>query len=106
MNAENVVEAEIEPAKETTVIVLGIGKGTENDDVTETERAKGATVALETDQTADTLIEIASATRKGTEMTAGAKGMTLTVPIATMTRGPNEKGTYSTLQMNYLVSAY
>jgi len=101
MNAENVVEAGIELAKETTVTVLGIGteKGTENDDVTETERVKGATVALETDQTADTLIVIVSATRKGIEMTVGAKGMTLTVPIVTMTRGPNEKGMYPTLRM-------
>lgn len=101
MNAENVVEAEIESAKETIVIVLGTGteKGIENDDVTETEKAKGATAVPETDQTADTLIEIASVRPKGTEMTAGAKGMTTTDPIATMMRGPSEKGMYPILRV-------
>ena len=94
MNAENVVEAEIE-AKETTGIVLETSTGIENDDVTETERVKGVTVALETDQTADTLIGIANVRgiETETEMIAGAKGMITT----SMTRGLSEKGMYAAL---------
>lgn len=110
MNAKNVVEAEIEGAKGTTVIVLEtgignvIGRGTDDGTETETETVKGATVAPETDQTVGTLIEIeiANVRGKGTEtkMIAGAKGKNLTAQTATMRKGPSEKSMYSSLWAN------
>jgi hypothetical protein len=112
MNAKNVVEAEIEGAKGTTVIVLEtgignvIGRGTDDgtETETETETVKGATVAPETDQTVGTLIEIeiANVRGKGTEtkMIAGAKGKNLTAQTATMRKGPSEKSMYSSLRAN------
>ena len=100
MNVENGVEAGIEGVIRTTVIVreTDTGKGIENDDVTETETANGATEALETDQRVGTLIETVSVRGKETEteMTAGVKGTT-TAPIATMTTDRSEKGMYPIL---------